>query len=61
MLSPLLCYWTGLLRVAVLLVLQWMECVPFMILHLLCVDDMLIFCSLDCEQFIYLKCDVGLL
>jgi hypothetical protein len=61
MLSPLLCYWTGLLRVAVLLVLQWMECVPFMILHLLCADDMLIFCSLDCEQFIYLKCDVGLL
>jgi hypothetical protein len=41
--------------------LQWMECVPFMILHLLCANDMLIFCSLDCEQFLYLKCDVGLL
>ena len=31
-------------------------CVPFRILHLLFADDVLIFCSLDCEQFLYLKC-----
>ena len=32
------------------------QCVPFMILHLLFADDKLIFCSLDREQFLYLKC-----
>ena len=30
--------------------------VPFMILHLLFADNVLIFCSLDREQFLYLKC-----
>ena len=32
------------------------QCVPFMILHLLFADDKLIFCSLDSEKFLYLKC-----
>ena len=32
------------------------QCVPFMIFHLLFVDDKLIFYSLDQEQFLYLKC-----
>ena len=32
------------------------QCVPFMILHLLFADDKLIFCSLDPEKFLYLKC-----
>jgi hypothetical protein len=32
------------------------QCVPFMILHLLFANYMSIFCSLDHEQFLYLKC-----
>ena len=37
------------------------QCVPFIILHLLFTDEMLIFYSLDREQFLYLKCAAGLL
>ncbi len=37
------------------------QCVLFMILRLLLADDMLIFYSLDREQFLYLKCATSLL
>ena len=48
------CYFTGF-------AVDGNQCVPFIILHLLFADDMLIFYSLDCEQFLYLKCAAGLL